>query len=377
MKRIYETLKRQQKDMLEVLKALVEHESPSHNKVLSDILAGKLAELFEELTGGRTQRISVEGYGDFIRGEFGGGEGQIFLVGHYDTVFPEGTLRERPFRIEGNAGFGPGIYDMKGGLTAGLFALKTLRDLNIHLGKKIVFFFNSDEETGSLKSRPIIEEEAEKSDYALILEPAGPNGSIKTMRKGVGRFNLDIEGKAAHSGSDFTAGVSAVNEMARQILSLNALMDLDKGTTINVGRIEGGTVSNVVAEKAHAEIDLRIATKEEEERVVPQILGLKPHDPKIKLQVTGGMNRPPYLRTKAVESLYHLAKDLAAKHLGFDLPESSVGGGSDGNFTALHVPTLDGLGVCGGGAHSSDEKILVDKLPERSALIALVIASLK
>ncbi|MDR1732337.1 MAG: M20 family metallopeptidase [Synergistaceae bacterium] len=377
MDRIYDALKRQRKEMLEVLKVLVEHESPSHNKALGDVLAGKLAEFFEELTGGRTKRIPVEGYGDFIRGEFGDGEEQIFVVGHYDTVFPEGTLRERPFRVEGNKGYGPGIFDMKGGLTAGLFALKTLKDLHIPLGKKVVFLFNSDEEPGSLKSRPIIEEEAAKSKYALVLEPAGPGGSIKTMRKGVGRFTLDIGGKAVHSGADFTSGVSAVNELARQILFLSGLTDLEKGTTVNVGRVEGGTVSNVVAEWAHAEIDLRIATEEEGDRVIPQILGLKPCDPKARVEITGGLNRPPYRRTKDVEALYLMAKDLAAKYLDFDLPEISTGGASDGNFTALHVPTLDGLGAYGEGSHSASENIDIDRLPERSALIALVLANLK
>lgn len=240
MDRIYGYLKEQQDDIVETLKVVVGNESPSKNKAVSDVLSKKLIELFNNLTGGKAQAIKVEEYGDRVRGEFGEGDEQILLVGHYDTVFPAGTIKKLPFRIEGNKGYGPGIFDMKGGLVAGIYALKAIKELGLGFNKKVVFIFNSDEEIGSPSSRPYIEEEARKSKYVLVLECAGPNGAVKTMRKGVGIFDLKIKGKAVHLGIDFENGVSAVDELAHQILYLHSLTDLSKGTTVNVGRIEGG-----------------------------------------------------------------------------------------------------------------------------------------
>lgn len=377
MDKIYDHLKQQQDKMMESLKTIVECESPSKDKALSDILSNKLIEIFQQLTGGKATPIQIKDYGNHVRGEFGEGEEQILLVGHYDTVFPAGKIKELPFRVEGNKAYGPGIFDMKGGLIAGIYALKTIKELGIKLDKKVVFLFNSEEEIGSPTSRQYIEEEARKSKYVMVLECAGPNGAVKTMRKGVGMFDLQIKGKAVHSGIDYENGVSAVQELAKQIVYLHGLTDLSKGTTVNVGKIQGGTTYNVVAENASAEIDLRIATHAEAQRVIPQILSVKPFDTRTKVEMTGGLNRPPFERTEGGAGMYKLAKELAAKYLGFELGEVSTGGASDGNFTSSISPTLDGMGAFGEGAHSVTEYIVVDQLPVRSALIALLLANLK
>ncbi len=365
-------------EILNCLRTVVELESPSGNKRLCDALSGKLAALFSQLTGGRCSIIEDGTYGNHVRGEWGEGEEQILMLAHYDTVFAAGTLQTRPFRVEGGKAFGPGIFDMKGGLVQGLYALNALQALELNIDKRVVFLFNSEEEIGSPSSRAIIEAEARKSKYVLVLECSmAPYGAVKTMRKGVGRFELKITGRAAHSGVDFERGVSAIDEMARQTLYLHGLTDLATGTTVNVGTVHGGTVSNVVAAEATAEIDLRIGSLAEAERVIPKILGLKPQLAGAKLTITGGLNRPPFERNGDTEKMYLLAKDLADKYLGFELREASTGGGSDGNFTAKIASTLDGLGAVGDGAHTDGEYIVVDELSRRSALIGLLLASLK
>lgn len=377
LEKIYPYLAERKDEMVNCLKTIVEMESPSENKPLCDALSAKLAELFPKVTGGRCRIIENNTYGNLVRGEWGEGEEQILVLAHFDTVFAQGTLKERPFRIAGGKAYGPGIFDMKGGLVQGLYALNALQALGIKIGKQVVFLFNADEEIGSPYSREIIEAEARKSKYVLVLECSAPNGAAKTMRKGVGRFKLKVTGHAVHSGVDYEKGISAIEEMARQTIFLHSLTDMATGTTVNVGTVRGGTVSNVVAAEAEAEIDLRIGSMAEADKVVPQIMGLKPHLAGATVSVTGGLNRPPLERTADVEKMYLLAKGLTSKYLGFELGEASTGGGSDGNFTAKIAPTLDGLGAVGDGAHSAEEFIIVDELPRHSAMIGLLLACLK
>jgi glutamate carboxypeptidase len=376
--KIYPYLAERKDEMVNCLKTVVEMESPSHNKLLCDELSVKLAELFPKMTGGQCSIIENNTYGNLVRGEWGEGEEQILVLAHFDTVFPPGSLTARPFRVADGKAYGPGIFDMKGGLVQGLYALHALQALGIKTGKRVVFLFNADEEIGSPYSREIIEAEARKSKYVLVLECSmAPDGAAKTMRKGVGRFNLKITGHAVHSGVDFAKGISAIEELARQTIYLHGLTDMATGTTVNVGTVRGGTVSNVVAAEAEAEIDLRVSSMAEADKVIPRIMGLKPHLAGATVSVTGGLNRPPLERTDDVEKMYLLAKGLTGKHLGFELGEASTGGGSDGNFTAKIAPTLDGLGAVGDGAHSAEEFIIVDEMPRRSAMIGLLLASLK
>ena len=260
---------------------------------------------------------------------------------------------------------------MKSGIVQALWAAKSLKKLHIPLNKKIVFILNSDEEIGSPTSRPIIEAEAKKSKIILVGEPSiSKTGALKTSRKGVGMFNLKVKGVASHSGNHHDYGISAIEELAHQILTLQGFTNYDTGTTVNVGVAQGGTQSNVVAAEAEAAIDLRIVTQAEAQRLEQLILNLKPKLQGTNVTITGGINRPPMERTLVTEKLYLKARDIA-KSLGFDLSEGAVGGGSDGNFTAaLGIPTLDGLGCVGDGPHAEHKHILINHLPQRSALLA-------
>lgn len=374
MNEIYRFLKDKENDMLETVKRLVEKESPSRDKEATDELGKMISDTFCRLTGGKTSVISNEPYGNHIRAEWGGGEEQILILAHFDTVWPKGTLEEMPFRVEEGKAYGPGIFDMKGGLVQGIYALHALSELKRKIGCKVVFFFNSDEELGSLTSRELIEEEAKKSKCVFVLEPAyTTEGALKTSRKGVGMFHLEVTGRPSHAGIDPEKGRSAIEELANQITYLHGLTDYDKGTTVNVGVIKGGTTSNVVAAHAEADIDLRIQTMEEFHRVLPLIEGIEPKLDGTQLNLTGGMNRPPFERTDRVASLFDKARKLAKEHLDYDLLEKATGGASDGNFTAPLAPTLDGLGAVGDGAHASHEHLVVSEMPSRSALVALLI----
>lgn len=362
-----------QEDMVDHLKSFVEQESPSHDKKLVDQMGKRVASLFQELTGGDVEVIPGGEQGDHIRGTFGSGDRQILLIGHFDTVWNEGTLENMPFHIDGDKACGPGTVDMKGGLIQGMYALHALKELRAALPVKIVFLFNSDEEIGSPSSRRWIEEEAKKSDYVLVLE-GGP--SIKTFRKGPGIFNLHIKGIPSHAGGAHEKGVSAIDEMAHQILFLHSLTDYEKGTTLNVGVVHGGTTFNVVAAEAHAQIDLRVSNMKEAERVVPIIKGLKPFKEGIEITVTGDMNRPPMLRTQPIVELYETTRQVAKEQLGIDLKEGATGGFSDANLSAPFAPTIDGLGSIGGGAHAVDEHLLISEMPIRSALLAHLLEEL-
>ena len=342
-------------DMLQMLKAVVEHESPSTDKAATDKLASYLRDQFAML-GARAELLPQAHYGNHVRVEWGKGEDQVLVLCHMDTVWGVGEIKKRPFRVDGENAYGPGAFDMKAGIVHTYFALKALNDLGLKSKKRIVVLLNTDEEIGSPSSRAIIEAEARKSTHALVLEPSVPPlGAIKTFRKGVGMFKVAITGKAAHAGADPEKGISAIGEMAHQIVRLHSMTDFKTGTTVNVGVVAGGTRSNVIAAEAHAEVDLRVATKAEGERVVKEILNLKPQIEGATISVTGGMNRPPMERTPKIVEAYHFAKKLAAE-LGFELHESGTGGGSDGNFTAaIGTPTLDGLGAVGAGGHAESE----------------------
>ncbi len=291
-----------------------------------------------------------------------------------DTVWDEGQL---PFKIEGNKAYGPGIFDMKGGAIQAIWAVKALQDLNIKLDKKVVFLFNSDEEIGSPTSRPIIEEEAKKSKVVLVAEPPEENtGALKTARKGLGIFQLKVKGVAAHAGNHHDQGINALEELAHQILYLQSLTDYSLGSTVSVGVARGGTRCNVVPAEAYAEIDFRVTKVSEAERLEKLIRGLTPKLKGTSLEITGEVNRPPMERTAITGQLVEKAQKIA-QNLGYELTETSVGGGSDGNFTAaLGIPTIDGLGAFGAGPHAEHEHIIIDELPRRTALIAHLLQEL-
>lgn len=371
---IYRFLRKKQGEMISYLEEMVNLESPSLDKTLVDRLADWNAANFKQLTGGNTRFFDNDTYGKHIRVEWGEGEEQLLVIGHIDTVWPSGTINKMPFKIEEGKAHGPGVFDMKGGIIQGLFALHALQELGYILDKKVVFLMNSDEEVGSPSSQKIIEEEAEKSEFTFVLEPAMErDGKLKTFRKGVGIFEVDITGIPAHSGIAPLKGASALEELSHQIIYLHSLTDHEKGTTINVGKARGGTAFNVVAEKAMAELDMRVMDTEESDRVAALIKNLEPRLKGTEITVHERMRRYPLERTPEVVSMFHTAQHLAKEQLKFNLSEQSAGGFSDGNLTARYNPTLDGLGAVGDGAHARHEHLIVDEMPRRSALLALLL----
>ncbi|HZZ39148.1 MAG TPA: M20 family metallopeptidase [Acidobacteriaceae bacterium] len=355
---------------------MVRQESPtSHSDAVNavqDIVASWAAEL-----GGQVNRHARSGSGGVLESRFGKPDDTrrpVLLLGHLDTVWPVGTLARMPWRVQEGWAFGPGVLDMKAGVVMALEAIKLVGEVDPD--RPVVLLLSGDEETGSRFSRELIEEIAKGCRAAFVLEPAqGPQGAYKTARKGVGQFRLEIAGVPSHSGVDFAAGHSAVRELAWQIEQISALTDLERGTTLNVGVVGGGTQSNVVAASAWADIDLRVKTLADAEAVRERLQALQPRDPQCALRLTGGLNRPPMERTEGTAALFAQAKELAAE-LGFALEEAATGGGSDGNFTsALGVPTLDGMGAIGNGAHADNESIRIDSLVYRTALLAAMIAT--
>ncbi|WP_449537971.1 M20 family metallopeptidase [Ferdinandcohnia sp. Marseille-Q9671] len=376
-RQLVDFLKGKESEMVEVLRGLVEIESPSHEKEMVDEVGKLVQELYKKYVGGTVEVIKNEERGDHLRCEFGEGDDQILILAHMDTVWPKGTLDELPFRIEGDKLYGPGSFDMKGGIVQGLFAQHALQTLNVPLKSKVVMLFTSDEEIGSESSRSLIEEEAKKSKYVLVLESASSTkGKLKTSRKGVGMFTIKVKGKAAHSGIEPEKGISAIEELARQTLYLHELTDYEKGTTLNVGVIKGGSASNVVAAEAEAEVDLRVKNNAEFDKVIPLIKNVTPSRKGLTIEVTGGINRPPLEKTPEIGQMFETAKSLAKEYLGFDLEEQPSGGGSDGSFASQFAPTLDGLGPVGDGAHAQNEHLFISQMPVRSALVALLIMKL-
>lgn len=363
--------------IVSTIRELVEIESPSDNKPavdrISEAVAGKFAAI-----GGQVRVHRANDFGNHLQVDFTGkASGKpVLLLGHYDTVYPVGTLAIMPCRVDGNKLRGPGVLDMKSGIALMLYSLAALREWHGELPRPVKVFLVSDEEVGSDTSRAITESLARESSAVLVLEPAaGSEGAVKTARKGVGDYQIKVTGRASHAGLDFEKGVNAIVELARQIEKVTGFTDLKKGLTVNVGIVSGGSRTNVVPADATAQVDVRIARIRDAAGIDKKMRGLRPFNRKCRLEVAGGINRPPMERTPGVAALYAKAAAIA-RDLGWKLGEAAVGGGSDGNFTAgLGIPTLDGLGGVGDGAHASHEYILISELPRRAALIAGLIES--
>lgn len=370
----------QQPALIDMLRHLVESESPSDSAADVD----RCQDLFASLLANEANFsvLNTPGYGRQSACRFrlpgpAKRTGQILALGHMDTVWPLGTLAKMPFREADGRLWGPGVLDMKAGLVFFVFAMRALRELDIPIASDVLLQINSDEEVGSPVSRGLTEKNALESKAVLVLEPGtGLGGNAKTARKGIGRYELTAYGVASHAGVDFEKGASAIVELSRQIVRMADFVDLKHGVTINPGTLSGGTRSNVVAAEAKTEIDFRVPRMADFDTLNRHFQSLEPIDPLCSLVLTGGLNRPPMERSKGVVALYELAKK-AAKELGIDLEESSTGGGSDGNFTAaLGIPTLDGIGAVGEGAHANYESILVDRIADRVALLAKLVAAI-
>ena len=369
---------RLQPQMIRMIEQLVTVESPTEDREAVNRCV-TLVEQWIEGAGGRSERSHQKQAGDLLIGRFGPQRSKrrpILLLGHLDTVWPLGTLEKMPFRVAEGRAWGPGVLDMKAGVVMALSALRILLNRN-DLGRPVMLLLNSDEETGSQHSRALTETLAKKCEAVFVLEPAqAPNAAYKTARKGVAYYRMQVHGVAAHSGVDFSQGHSAILELGRQIERASGFTNLARGITVNAGVIGGGTRSNVVAAEAWAEFDVRIAKAGDAERIDKRFRSLRPFDRKCRLELTGGLNRPPMERTAGTILLFRRAATVA-KELGFDLQEAATGGGSDGNFTsALGIPTLDGMGAVGDGAHADIESILLDALVPRTALLAAMIGGL-
>ncbi|HVP00798.1 MAG TPA: M20 family metallopeptidase [Bryobacteraceae bacterium] len=368
-----------QKDIVALIKEFVECESPSDSPAdvnrFVDLLFSRVGDI------AKVKTFPGGAFGKHARVEFtlpgAKTSGQILALGHSDTVWSLGTLRTMPFLEKKGRLWGPGVLDMKAGIAFFIFAMRALRELDVPVAKKVVMQVNSDEEVGSESSRALTEEAAQSSDSVLVLEPGtGLEGKLKTARKGVGDYQIVVCGRASHAGVDFSNGANAIVEMARQLERVAGFTKLDHGVTVSPGVIQGGTRSNVVPAECRAEIDIRAPRMRDRDYLEKKFASLKAFDKRCQIEVTGGLNRPPLERSAGVRKLYKLAEKLAAE-LGVALQESATGGGSDGNFTAaLGVPTLDGLGAVGEGAHAPNESILISRIADRTALLAKLVAAL-
>lgn len=367
-KQILSHLRSHQDEMIELLETFTNTDSPSTDKTYIDKFANMVAQEWKTL-GINVTTLPQERYGNHVRVEWGSGDETILILCHMDTVWDAGETKKRPFQIKDGKAYGPGAYDMKAGIVQTIFAVKALIEMGLSPNKRIVVLHNSDEEIGSPSSRPIIEREAKTASAVLVLEPPVRGGALKTWRKGVGGFAVKIKGRGSHAGADYEKGVSAITEAAHQILYFHSLTDLEEGTTVNVGVVKGGSRSNVIAEQAVLDVDLRVKTMEAAKRMLSKIQNLTPVDPRIELSVEGALNRPPMERNKDNLRLFKLAQAIGSE-MGIQIAESGTGGASDGNFTsALGIPTLDGLGAVGDDGHAVTEYILVSSLAERAALL--------
>ena len=360
-------------EMTELTEKLVELESPTSDKKAVDSVGRALADEFTRLGAQITFHRQLR-YGDHLQASFRPAQTSspsILLLGHLDTVWDLGTLKSMPCKIADGRIWGPGALDMKAGIAQMISALGALRDTYGEPPGSLDVLLVSDEEVGSPSSRPITEFLAAKSGLVLVLEPAqGVEGALKTSRKGVGEYTVKVRGKAAHSGVDFRGGVSAITELAHQVSTIAKFTNLSRGLTVNPGVIRGGTRSNVVAAEAEVEVDVRIARIADARLIENKFRSLKPHDRRCTLEVTGGVNRPPMERNPATAAWFATARSVA-RELGWKLREASTGGGSDGNFTAaMGIPTLDGLGAVGEGAHAAAESVILREMPRRAALLA-------
>ena len=373
---VLQHMRARQEAIIDAIQRMVEQESPSFDKPSVDALGSWLADELRRL-GGKVQVHRSDQFGDHLQADFSPavhGREPVLLLGHFDTVWSLGTLRTMPFRRDRKKLWGPGVLDMKTGIAQMMFALEALREIGGGLPRPVRILLVSDEEVGSESSRPLTEKLAAGCAAVFVLEPSfGPRGALKTARKGVGDFSVKVSGKAAHAGLDFQKGESAILELARQIAAISKFTDLKRGITVNPGVIRGGTRTNVIAAEAEAEVDIRIARLADAARLERKFRALKPFNHKCRLQVSGGLNRPPLERTRAVAKLFARAREIG-RGLGLRLDEASVGGGSDGNFTAaMGIPTLDGLGAVGDGAHAVHESVLISQLAPRTALLARLI----
>ena len=364
-------------NMVEFLENLIRYESPSSNpkaqKVLLEFLGNKLNSL-----GYFTNYVPGKRTGGYLYARPLHRDRKKplqLLLGHCDTVWEKNTLVKMPISNKNSKMTGPGIYDMKAGLTQLIFSLQAIHQMSLKTSLNPVIIINSDEEIGSRESQHIIKRLAKISDRAFVLEPPlGYEGKLKTARKGLGRFTITVTGKAAHAGLDPGKGVNAIVELSHQIQRLFAMNDFDKGITVNVGTIQGGISPNVVAPESKAVVDVRVLNKEDGELITEQIYGLQPTIPDVEIKVEGGIGRPPMERTARNQKLWQLAKTKALL-IGLDLEDATAGGGSDGNTTSTYTATLDGLGTTGDGAHAIHEFIFLDQLPERTALLTLLLLS--
>jgi glutamate carboxypeptidase len=370
-------LEQRQDEMVQTIRQLVEIESPSDIKAAVGRIAAFLAPLFETL-GGTVRLHRSNDFGDSLQIDFPGRRKTkpVLLLGHYDTVYPLGTLAAMPCHIKDGRLHGPGVLDMKSGIALMLHVIAALKEWHGELSRPVTVFLVSDEEVGSYSSRKITEALAKESAGVLVLEPAaGLRGAVKTARKGVGEYTIKVTGVAAHAGLDPGKGHSAILELARQITAIAKLNDLSAGLSVNAGVIQGGTRTNVVAAEASADIDVRIKRAKQAAGIDRKLRSLRPFDKHCKLEITGSINRLPMERNAGVIALYRKAQAIA-QQVGWKLDEAAVGGGSDGNFTAgMGIPTLDGMGGVGEGAHAAHEFIVISELPRRALLLAGMIES--
>ena len=374
-RRIGEYLWEREADMLDFLKSLVRMETPSADKEANQDLINHLAEMYASL-GYQVEHIpGINTGGSLYARPVKSKQNQSvqLLIGHGDTVWPKGTLTSMAIEDYDGRLKGPGVYDMKSGLTQIFFALKALRDMNLEPALLPLVLINTDEETGSRESTRHIARLSRIAERAYVLEPPlGTAGKLKTSRKGLGRFTISVEGVAAHAGLDPEKGASAILELSHQIQKLYAMNDIEKGITVNIGTIEGGISPNVVAPMSRAVVDVRVQTREDGKAIADKILGLRSESDEVKLKVEGAIGRPPMEPTQRNRALWDMAIQ-EGKKLGLDLQEAMAGGGSDANTTSLYTATLDGLGTTGDGAHATHEYILKNKLIERTALLALLV----
>jgi glutamate carboxypeptidase len=361
--------------LIEAIEQLASKESPSLDKAAADRCGRQLVDQLRQL-GADVGLVAQQAVGDVVIADFGTGSRQVLLLGHYDTVWPVGTLAQMPVERRDGRVFGPGVLDMKAGLGIAMLAACAAVQCGASRDTRLRLLITSDEEIGSGASRALVEREARGSIAVLVLEPSLPGGALKTGRKGVGEFVIETTGVAAHAGVDPGAGASAILELAHQILAVQRLADPSCGTTVNVGVIDGGTRVNVVAERARAVVDVRVTTAAEAERMSRALAGLVASISGTTVSVRGGFNRPPMERGPHIAAIFATASE-AASELGLTLTEGSTGGASDGNFTAaLGIPTLDGLGAVGEGPHARHEHVVLDALVPRAALVASVIERL-
>jgi glutamate carboxypeptidase len=357
----------------EALESLVKLESPSTDKAAVDRCGDELSRRLESI-GATVQRLRQATRGDHVRADFDGAEPRILLLGHFDTVWPVGQLERQPLREAEGRLYGPGIFDMKAGIAVAMLAMRAVRELDGAATRRVTMLWTTDEEVGSETSRAAIEAVARECSAVLVLEPSLPGGAAKTSRKGCGEFELTVHGVSAHAGLDPGKGASAIHELAHQIVAISALQDPARGVTLNVGRISGGSRTNVVADIARASIDVRVLTMEDAAALEERLRALRPVLNGTRVEVQGGVDRPPLERSAGVIRLYEEAREVAGE-LGQDLPEGAAGGGSDGNFTAaIGVNTLDGLGPRGDGAHALHEHVELDDLAWRAAFLARLLS---